>query len=128
MAKSKPKGFLNTGKINYAGKHIILDLWGIKMINNEKEIEKILKKAVIATNSTLINMQTHRYHPYGFSAIALVAESHISIHTWPEYKYMAIDIFTCGEKTDPYAAVDVFKNAFKPKKIEVMEVKRGIKL
>ncbi|MCD6283939.1 adenosylmethionine decarboxylase [bacterium] len=128
MIKSKPKGFLNTGKINYAGRHIILDLWGARFTNNERKIKQVLKEAVSVAKSTLISIQTHKYSPHGFSAIALVSESHISIHTWPEYKYIAIDIFTCGEKTDPYAAVNVFKNTFKPKKVEIVEIKRGIKL
>lgn len=108
--------------IKHLGKQIILDFWGCENLNSFKIIEKTLLEAVKACDATLLEIKIHAFSPCGITAIALISESHISIHTWPEHKYAAVDIFTCGENTDPYLALPVFQKYLKPKKAEMIDV------
>ncbi len=128
MATRKtPKGFLLSKNKDYAyaGIHLIVEFWQAKNLNSEKMIEKILKNAVEASGSDLLNIYVHKFSEKGVTGVAAISESHISIHTWPEEDYVAIDIFTCG-KTKPYKALEVLKSYFKPKHTIVKEIKRGI--
>ncbi len=113
------------------GTHIILELSGCRQnLSNKVDIEKILEKAVKSTNSTLISTHSH-FFPIenndmgGVSGIAILLESHISIHTWLEYEYVAIDIFTCGSHTAPEKAIPVFIEYFKPTHIKAHFLDRG---
>jgi len=121
------KEFCTTnGHIKYAGTHLILELWNGKNFSSLPKIEKILKDAISACRTTLLKIDLHKFSPYGgVSGVAIIQESHISIHTWPEFKYAALDIFVCG-KVNPYDAIPVIKEGFKPKKMQVTELKRGI--
>lgn len=121
------KEFCSTnGHIKYAGVHLIIELWDGKFFSSLTKIKEILKNSVKACNATLLKINLHKFTPYGgISGIAVIKESHISIHTWPEYKYAALDIFVCGT-VDPYQAIPVVKNGFKPKNIQITELKRGV--
>jgi S-adenosylmethionine decarboxylase len=121
------KEFCSTnGYIKYAGTHLILELWNGKNLSSLPKIEKILKDAVSACKATLLKIDLHKFSPYGgISGIAIIQESHISIHTWPEFKYAALDIFVCG-KVNPYDTIPVIKKGFKPEKLQITELKRGI--
>ncbi len=125
--RKKPNGFLfaKNESYSYAGIHLIVEFWQAKNLNSEKIIEKALKEAVKASGSDLLNLYIHKFSPEGITGVAAISESHISIHTWPEEGYSAIDIFTCG-KTKPYKALEALKKYFKPKYISVEEIKRGI--
>ena len=112
-------------KEKYAGIHLLAEFWQTKKINSLNEIEKILISAAKAANTKPLKVSLHAFEPYGLSGIVLLAESHISIHTWPEINYVAIDIFTCGEKSSPKKALLYLKKEFSPKKVEIKEVKRG---
>ena len=106
---------------------MIVELWGCKGIDSLAAVEEALREAVAATNATLRDLQVFPWEPYnGVSGIAILSESHLSIHTWPELGYAAVDIFTCGDHTRPEAAVPVFRDAFKPERLEVMQVSRGL--
>lgn len=107
-----------------AGTHIILDFWGAKNINSVEVVKKVLIDAVKASKFTLLKIELHKFSPQGVSGVAIIAESHISVHTWPEYKFAAIDIFFCGDN-DPQPAIKVLKNKFKPKKVILKEILRG---
>lgn len=122
----KTKGFCYTQQIKYAGQQILLEFWGAKGLDSIRTIKKALVQAVDVSGATLLKIELHKFSPQGVLGIALIAESHISIHTWPEYQYAAIDIFTCGNKVDPYRAVASLKSSFKPKRIQLLEIKRGI--
>ena len=112
--------------IKYAGTKLIIELWNGRNFSSLREIRKILKDSVKACGATLLKINLHRFSPSGgISGIAMIKESHVSIHTWPEYKYAAIDIFVCGE-VNPYKAIPILKEGFKPRKIQVAELKRGI--
>ncbi len=110
------------------GKHIIAELFECDsdILDNVNAIKESLLEAATASNSTVINYSFHRFKPYGVSGYVLIAESHISIHTWPEYGYAAVDVFTCGDKTNPRKGLEVLKNRLKAKRITVMEITRGV--
>ena len=107
------------------GKELIVELWdpgGIDLTNREA-IRAVLLRAVRASGATLIRSYVHRLNP-GVTGFALLKESHISIHTWPEYGYAALDFFTCGG-ADSYKALEEVKRVFQPKAVKVTELMRG---
>jgi len=109
-----------------AGIHLICEFWQTQCIDsNPQKILKVLKEAAKASGSKVVGESFYAFQPYGFSAIVLLAESHISLHYWPEFEYLAVDIFTCG-KTNPYKALEVLKKSFNPKNLQLVEVKRGL--
>lgn len=110
--------------VKSAGIHIFLDFWGAKDINSVKFVKKALIDAVKASKFTLLKIELHKFSPQGVSGVAIIAESHISIHTWPEYEFVAIDIFLCGGK-NPNPAIKSLKKSFRPKKVIINEIKRG---
>jgi len=112
-------------KIKYAGIHLIAEFWGGKIIEDPKEIDKILILAAKKADNTPLEVTIHKFQPQGITGVVLLAESHIAIHSWPEINYIAVDIFTCGEKAIPYKAIDYLKKKFKPKKVEIQKITRG---
>jgi S-adenosylmethionine decarboxylase len=114
-----------TKKLNYAGIHLIAEFWNGKIIEDPKEIEKILILAAKKSGNTPLKTVIHKFSPQGITGVLLLAESHIALHAWPEWNYLAIDIFTCGNKTMPRKALNYLKTIFEPKKVEVQEIKRG---
>lgn len=105
--------------------HVLIELWGCKHLDTMEHVEQTLRQAVDDCGATLMDMTTRKYSPQGVTAVAIIAESHISIHTWPEHNYAAIDIFTC-RGLDPYRALPAIKAAFEPDHVEIMEIKRGV--
>lgn len=99
------------------GRHCIFELQNgnPNLLDNEDFIKDALVKAADAAGATLIGMVSHKFQPQGVTAIALLSESHISIHTYPEHGYAAIDAFTCGEHTNPESACRSLKEAFEAK-------------
>jgi len=113
------------GNNKYAGVLLSVDFWHGKVIEDEKKIKNILTAAAKKANNTPLEFVIHKFEPQGITAVILLAESHISLHSWPEHNYVAVDIFTCGNKVFPYKALEYLKKAFQPKKVLVKEVKRG---
>ena len=109
----------------YAGIHLLADFWQTKEITSSKKIEQILIGAAKAAGAKPLKVSVQSFDPQGLTGVVLLAESHISIHTWPEINYIAIDIFTCGKKSFPKKAYGHLKEAFQPKKFKLKEVKRG---
>jgi S-adenosylmethionine decarboxylase proenzyme len=89
-------------------------------------IKKSLLEAVRRSGATIIDSVFHRYAPQGVSGVVVIAESHMSIHTWPEYNYAAVDFFTCGNTVDPYLAKEYIKEMLGSEQVSVTEVARGI--
>ena len=112
-------------KQKYAGIHLIAEFWNGKIIENPREVRKILIASVKEAKSTPLEVIVHKFTPQGLTGVVLLAESHIAIHSWPEFNYIAIDIFTCGDWAKPQKALQYFKKIFKPKKVEIREIKRG---
>lgn len=118
--------FIERDGVLFAGTHLILDCWGAKHLTEITHIEKALCDAVEVTGSTLLHIHLHHFTPNGgISGVAVLAESHISIHTWPERDYAALDIFMCGD-TEPEKAIAVFEKAFETDEIKVITHQRGI--
>ncbi len=117
--------FMTCDGYDFAGTHILLDCWDAKHLDDLDHIEQALRTAVDKSGATLLHIHLHHFTPNGgVSGVAVLAESHISIHTWPERDYAALDIFMCGE-TQPHNAIPVFKDAFNTDKITVTEHLRG---
>ena len=112
----------------YAGTHLLLDFWGAKNLDDLKCVERALVAAAEACGATLLDIMLHHFSPYGgVSGVAVIKESHISIHTWPEFSYAAIDVFTCGT-ADPHDAIPVLRKALEPERIQLSEHRRGMLL
>ena len=112
--------------MKFAGVHLLIELWTDHFLNDSNRIREIIIKAINACGATMLGIDLHEFTPNGgISGVAILQESHLSIHTWPEYSYAAIDLFVCGT-VDPYLAIPVLESEFKPEKLEVQEVKRGV--
>jgi len=118
--------FITRNGLTYAGSHLIIDLWEAEGLGDRDRIEQALIDAVKEAGATLLHIHLHTFTDGGgISGVAVLAESHISVHTWPEKGYAAFDVFMCGD-ADPRKAMSVFKRAFNPGRIVVGEHKRGV--
>ncbi len=119
--------FVHKDGIFFAGTHLIIDLWQAERLDDIEHVEETLREAVEAAGATLLRLDVHRFPDNdGMSGVATLAESHMSIHTWPECGYAALDIFMCGN-SDPYKAIPILKRAFKPGNMQLSEIKRGLR-
>jgi S-adenosylmethionine decarboxylase len=110
----------------FAGLHLLVDLWGARNLTDPVLIDRALREAALAAGATILHSHFHHFAPNGgVSGVVVLAESHISIHTWPERDFAAIDIFMCG-CCDPYHSVPVLQAAFQPKSLQVGEQRRGL--
>lgn len=108
------------------GRHVLVELWGSEHLNSAKTAEAALRDAVDALEATLLDLRTVEFPVHGVTGFAVVAESHVAVHTWPEHGYAAVDIFTCNLDADVDAAIDAFRRHLLPDRVEVMEARRGI--
>lgn len=107
------------------GRHLILELWGCRNLESVEVAEGALREMVVALDVTLLDLKAYPFSPVGVTAMAIVSESHLVIHTWPEYGYAAVDIFTCGARRDPEDALPVLRKYYAPERVQVMEMTRG---
>jgi S-adenosylmethionine decarboxylase len=112
--------------VRFAGTHLIIDLWEARRLDDHAVVERALRDAAAAAGATLLHLHLHRFTENGgISGVAVLAESHISIHTWPELGYAALDVFMCGD-CDPNRAIPVLREAFAPGRVAVDELRRGV--
>lgn len=117
--------FIEKDGVLCAGSHLIVDLFDAERLDDLEYIESTLLDCVKAAGATLLHIHLHPFEPNGgVSGVVVLAESHISIHSWPERAYAALDIFMCGD-AKPERCVDVLEAAFRPGRIEVKELLRG---
>ncbi len=111
------------------GKHILIELYQAppKILDTVNQVEEIIVEAAQRIGATIVNVTFHHFSPYGVSGVVVVEESHLAIHTWPEYGFAAIDIFTCGEIIDPWKSYDFLKDSFQASHGSAMEMRRGQK-
>jgi S-adenosylmethionine decarboxylase len=108
-----------------AGVHLLLDLFGATHVSDMEVVETTLRRCVDAAGATLLHIHLHRFEPNdGISGVAVLAESHISIHTWPETEYAALDIFMCGQAR-PERCIEILLEAFKPQRAVMEQILRG---
>ena len=118
--------FVTRDGLQFAGTHLIIDLWEADDLADPEHIDQVLREAAHATGATILHGHFHHFGPNsGVSGVLVLAESHVSIHTWPERRYAALDIFVCGA-CDPYRAIPVLKKGFRPGKVQLAEHKRGM--
>ncbi len=113
--------------ITPVGTHCILELHGCSfdLLNDERFVRHSIEQASHRGMSTLLNLSSHKFEPQGVTAVGLLSESHISIHTWPEHGYAAIDIFTCGETAKPQCACEYLMEQFVATHHELQVISRG---
>lgn len=118
--------FVEKDGVKFAGMHLLVDLWGAANLTDPTTIDAALREAALAAGATILHSHFHHFEPNGgVSGVVVLAESHISIHTWPERHFAAVDIFMCGS-CDPYDSLPVLTQAFRPSSVTVGEQRRGI--
>lgn len=118
--------FIEENGVTFAGRHLLVDLWDAEHLTDIDYIEQALRKAAEAANATVLDVKLHQFSDSGgVSGVAILAESHISIHTWPERDYAALDVFMCGA-CNPHNSLPILKAAFAAKSVTVNETRRGI--
>ncbi|MHB0884597.1 MAG: adenosylmethionine decarboxylase [Bacillota bacterium] len=114
--------------MNALGRHILAELYGCnsESLNDLKKVEKAMVSAALKSGAEVREVAFHKFSPQGVSGVVVISESHLAIHTWPEYGYAAVDVFTCGDQVDPWIACDYINEAFGAKNVTTNEVKRGV--
>lgn len=115
-------------KVQSLGNHLIVELYEChrEFINDARSVEDALVNAVNISGAKMVQSVVHEFNPHGISGVVVIEESHFSVHTWPEYGYCALDIFTCGDEIDYYSALQYLKQEFKAQNLSVTEIKRGM--
>ncbi len=110
------------------GRQILVEFYECESakINDVEYIEATMLEATKAGKATIISHNFHKFSPYGVSGVVVIAESHVAIHTWPEYNYAAVDIFTCGDSIDPWIIQEYLKEALQSQNVSSVEMKRGL--
>ncbi len=113
--------------MKHLGHHILVEYYDCssKALDDVELIESAMREAAVKAGATIIESVFHTFTPQGVSGVVVISESHLAIHTWPEYGYAAVDLFTCGEEVDPWKAFEVLKERLKASNYMVMELKRG---
>jgi spermidine synthase len=109
------------------GRHILVEYFNCssEVLNDVIVIENAMVKASEAAGAAVINSTFHHFSPFGVSGVVVIEESHLAVHTWPEYKYAALDLFTCGDNVDPWISYEFLKDAFKAESGSSLEMLRG---
>jgi S-adenosylmethionine decarboxylase len=113
--------------MNALGKQILAEYYNCdrELLNSAALIEKYMNNAALEAGATIVTSAFHTFNPFGVSGVIVIAESHLSIHTWPEYGYAAVDIFTCGDIVDPWKAFACLREWLQSRHFSTMEMKRG---
>jgi S-adenosylmethionine decarboxylase len=115
-------------RLHSLGRHLLLELHDCssEILNNLETVKATLVEAAKRAEATIIDVVFHEFNPFGISGVVVIAESHLSIHTWPEYRYAAVDIFSCGETLKPAEAAAYLVEQFGASRASCVEVKRGV--
>ena len=119
--------FCDDQKLSHQSKHLLLELYRCdrEKLNDESFLRCLLNRAAKLANATVLNLISNKFEPQGVTAIALLAESHISIHTWPESNYSAVDIFTCGQNMLPELASQYLIESLKAEEHSLRVIERN---
>ena len=109
------------------GRHILAEFFNCdpQIINDVEKVEQYMKRAAIECGAAIVNSVFHTFNPHGISGVVVIAESHLAIHTWPEYSYAAVDVFTCGNSVDPWIATRTLQEYLRAESIKSIELNRG---
>ncbi|MWV46743.1 adenosylmethionine decarboxylase [Paenibacillus sp. HJL G12] len=110
------------------GRHVAVDTWGVdfEMLNDAEFLQAQMVEAAEACGATVMSVQSKQFEPQGATVLVLLSESHLSIHTYPERGFAAIDCYTCGETVDPQLAIDYLVSVLKPEKTYAKKLVRGL--
>ncbi|WP_066636232.1 adenosylmethionine decarboxylase [Desulfolucanica intricata] len=110
------------------GRHVLAEIYGcdFDILNDISKVEEIMVNAALEAGAEVREFVFHKFSPQGVSGVVVISESHLAIHTWPELGYAAVDVFTCGDKVDPWDACNYLTNCFNAKQMTAKEAKRGI--
>jgi S-adenosylmethionine decarboxylase len=108
------------------GRHLIIEMFDADNLNDAELLDSALRETVEAIDGTLLDCRVVQFPVHGVTGVAIISESHVAVHTWPEYGYAAVDIFTCNMDVDIQPGIDVMTKYFVPGRIEVVQVQRGI--
>jgi len=114
--------------LNALGRHLLLELFDCDpdAINNLEAVKGALVEAAKRAHATIVDVVFHEFNPFGISGVVVIAESHLSIHTWPEYRYAAVDIFSCGDTLKPDIAANYLVEQFAAERTSAVELQRGM--
>lgn len=109
------------------GRHLLVELYQCdnRVISDVRKIEEIMVGAAKHAKATIVDVVFHNFNPNGISGVIVIQESHLAIHTWPEYNFASVDIYTCGSSVNPWKAYNYLHKRFKAKNVTAMELKRG---
>ena len=125
-ASAAPDHFAEQDGQVFAGTHVLLDLWGARHLDDAPYVERAMRRAVDASGATLLHIHLHRFGGGGgVTGVAVLAESHITVHTWPERGFAAFDVFMCGG-CRPDLAVEAIRSALEPERTEISLERRGV--
>jgi S-adenosylmethionine decarboxylase len=121
-------GMRRANGLNALGRHLLLELFDCDFdaINNLEIVKRTLVEAAKRAHATIVDVVFHEFNPFGISGVVVIAESHLSIHTWPEHRYAAVDIFSCGEALKPETAANYLVERFGAERTSVVELQRGL--
>ena len=110
------------------GRQILIEFYDCdsKVLTNRDRIRQYMLEAANHAGATVISDTFHHFKPDGISGVVVIAESHISIHTWPEHRYAAVDVFTCGDSVDPWSVPNYLQEKLQAENVSSMEIKRGL--
>jgi len=120
-----PDHFISRDGVEFAGNHLLIDLWDAFRLDDLQHMEAVLRQVIEVCGATLLHIHLHHFSPTGISGVAVLAESHISVHTWPERGFAAFDVFMCGDAR-PELAVSILENAFSAGRADVKQMRRGL--
>lgn len=114
--------------MNQLGRHILAEVYGCPadILNDVRKIEEILVNAALEAGAEIREVVFHKFSPQGVSGVVVISESHLAIHTWPELGYAALDVFTCGDRVNPWDACNFITTHFHAQSMTATEVDRGI--
>jgi S-adenosylmethionine decarboxylase len=114
--------------LNALGRHLLLELFDCdsEAITSLESVKGALVEAAKRAHATIVDVVFHEFNPFGISGVVVIAESHLSIHTWPEYRYAAVDIFSCGDVLQPEVAANYLVEQFAAERTSVVELQRGM--
>lgn len=115
-------------ELSTLGRHVLIEYYGCskEIIEDNKVIEQYMREAADYSGATIVESVFHHFNPYGVSGAVIIAESHLTIHTWPEYGFASVDVYTCGDSVDPWKAADYLSEKLKANKTESFEIPRGM--
>jgi S-adenosylmethionine decarboxylase proenzyme len=115
-------------KVSSLGRHLLVEYYDcdIDVLDSVETIREAMLNAAEMSGATIISDTFHHFSPQGVSGVVVIAESHLAIHTWPEHKFAAVDLFTCGDEVDPWVGFYYLKEVLKSKYFTVMEMRRGL--